>query len=152
MICFAKNGLTQDLYKAQKQLTCYRQFSLLHCIQVLCDTCTGQKQNLFLGDKPLLLVSEDVTYGLWLQSQSQSYIKTDGQSVSLSWHQAPIWDPWPIFHLLSLITSIFRQFRFCLCGVPSLTGSRVCSFQFLLGIASAVFLRSKSHGTHEHIS
>jgi hypothetical protein len=31
--------------------------------------------------------------GYWLHSQSQSYIATD----SLSWCQAPIWDPWPIF-------------------------------------------------------
>jgi hypothetical protein len=29
--------------------------------------------------------------------------------------------------------------------------SRVCSFQFLLGIASAAFLKPESHGTHEHI-
>jgi hypothetical protein len=54
----------------------------------------------------------------------------------------------PIFLLLSLI--IFRQLRICLCGAPSLTRSRVCSFQFFLGIASAAFLRSESHGTHEH--
>jgi hypothetical protein len=45
----------------------------------------------------------------------------------------------------------FWQFRVCWCGTPSLTRSRVCSFQFLLGIASAAFLRSESHGTHEHI-
>jgi hypothetical protein len=42
------------------------------------------------------------------QSQSQSYITTDGQSASLSWCQAPIWDPRPAFLLLSLI--VFRQF------------------------------------------
>jgi hypothetical protein len=29
--------------------------------------------------------------------------------------------------------------------------SRVCIFQYLLGIASAAFLRSESYGTHEHI-
>jgi hypothetical protein len=29
--------------------------------------------------------------------------------------------------------------------------SRVCSFQFLLSIASATFLGSQSYGTHEHI-
>jgi hypothetical protein len=28
---------------------------------------------------------------------SQSYITTDGQSVSLSWYQAPIWGLWPDF-------------------------------------------------------
>jgi hypothetical protein len=32
--------------------------------------------------------------------------------------------------------------------VPSLTRSRDCNFQFLLGIASADFLRSESHGTY----
>jgi hypothetical protein len=74
---------------------------------------------------------------------------TDGQSASLCWCQAPIWDPRPIFSLLSLI--IFRQLRVHWCGAASLTRSRVCSFHLLLGIASAAFLRSESHGTHEHI-
>jgi hypothetical protein len=46
---------------------------------------------------------------------------------------------------------IFRQLRVFLYGAPSLTRSRVCSFQFLLVIASAAVLRSESHGTHEHI-
>jgi hypothetical protein len=32
----------------------------------------------------------------------------------------------------------------------SLTRSRVCSFEFLLGTDSAAFLRSESLGTHEH--
>jgi hypothetical protein len=32
-----------------------------------------------------------------LISQSQSYITIDSQSASLSWWQAPIWDPRPIF-------------------------------------------------------
>jgi hypothetical protein len=31
-------------------------------------------------------------------SQSQSYITTDGQSASLSWCQAPIWDLGPDFY------------------------------------------------------
>jgi hypothetical protein len=43
----------------------------------------------------------------------------------------------------------FRQFRVFWCGAPSLTRSWVCTFQFLPGIASAAFLRSESHGTHE---
>jgi hypothetical protein len=37
--------------------------------------------------------------GHWV-SQIQSYITTDSQSASLSWCQAPIWDPPPIFTLL----------------------------------------------------
>jgi hypothetical protein len=62
-----------------------------------------------------------------LQSQSQSYITTDGHLASLSWCQAPIWDPRPIFLLLSLI--IFRQLRVCWCGAPSLTRGWVCNLQ-----------------------
>jgi hypothetical protein len=80
---------------------------------------------------------------------SQSYIAADSQSVCLSWCQAPIWDQRTIFPLSSLI--IFRQLRVCWCGAASLTRSRVCSFQILLDIANAAFLRSESHGTHEHI-
>jgi hypothetical protein len=80
------------------------------------------------------------------RSQNQSYIVTYSQSESLSWCQAPIWDPRPIFRLLSLI--IFRQLRVCWCGAPSLTRSRICSFQFLQDIASAAFLKSESH---EHV-
>jgi hypothetical protein len=53
------------------------------------------------------------------------------------------------FPVLTLI--MFRPLRVCWCGTPSLTRSWVCSFQFLLGIASAAFLRFESHGTHEHI-
>jgi hypothetical protein len=36
---------------------------------------------------------------------------------------------------------IFWQLRICLCGAPSLTRSWICSFQLLMGIASAAFLR-----------
>jgi hypothetical protein len=35
------------------------------------------------------------------QSQSQSYVKTDGQSARLSWNKAPIWGPTTKFLLLS---------------------------------------------------
>jgi hypothetical protein len=81
-----------------------------------------------------------------LSSQSQNYITIDGQSASLSCCQAPIWGPRSIFRILSLI--IFRQLLVYWCGAPSLMRSRVCSFQFYPGIASAAFLRAKSHGTH----
>jgi hypothetical protein len=77
-------------------------------------------------------------------SQSQSYITTDSQSASLSWCRAPIWYPRSIFPHLSLI--IFRQLWVRRRGAPSLTRSRICSFQFLPGIASAAFRRSESHG------
>jgi hypothetical protein len=47
-------------------------------------------------------------------SQSQSCTMTDGRSDGLFWCQAPI----------------------CWCAAPSLTRSRVCNFQSLLGIAN----------------
>jgi hypothetical protein len=55
-------------------------------------------------------------------SQRQSYITTNSQSASPSWCQASIWDPRPIFPLLSLI--IFRQLRVSWYGAPSLTRGR----------------------------
>jgi hypothetical protein len=51
-----------------------------------------------------------------------SYIMTDNQSATLSWCQAPIWNPQPIFPILTLII-FFRQFWVCWCGAPSLTRS-----------------------------
>jgi hypothetical protein len=66
-------------------------------------------------------------------------------SYPLSWSQAPIWNPRPIFLLLSLI--IFRQV--CWYGAPSLTRSRVCRFQLLRGFAIAVFLGSEPHETNK---
>jgi hypothetical protein len=90
----------------------------------------------------------DVT---WLDlgiCSSRSYITTDCQSASLSWCQAPIWDSQPLFLLPSLInfTGLLMWG-----GAPSPTIGRVCSFQLLLGIASAAFLGSESRGSHEHI-
>jgi hypothetical protein len=97
---------------------------------------------------PLLLYTY-VHKAVW-QSQSQRYgIKTDRQSASLSWCQAPICDQRPIFLLRSLI--IFIQLRVCWCGAPSLKRGRICSFQLLLGLASGVFLGSESRGTHDYI-
>jgi hypothetical protein len=46
---------------------------------------------------------------------------------------------------------VLESYGFVDVGAPSLTRSRVCSFQFLLGIASPAFLGSESHGTHKHI-
>jgi hypothetical protein len=46
---------------------------------------------------------------------------------------------------------IFRQLWVCWSGAPSLTRGRVCSFQLLLGLVSAVFLGFESRGTHDRI-
>jgi hypothetical protein len=45
----------------------------------------GQEANLTLTNLMLLLLQVKV--------KSRSYIMTNGQSASLSWCQAPIWDP-----------------------------------------------------------
>jgi hypothetical protein len=42
------------------------------------------------------------------QSQSENYITTDGQSASLSWYQATVWDPRPT--LLSLRGNYLHTF------------------------------------------
>jgi hypothetical protein len=76
------------------------------------------------------------------QSQSQSYVTTDGQSPSLSWCRASIWGPKTRFLLLS------RSCEFVDVGA-SLTRGRVCHLQLLLVLA--VILGSESHGTHGHI-
>jgi hypothetical protein len=65
-------------------------------------------------------VGKEVKPWTWFKS---SYIATEGQSASLSWCQAPIWDPRPNV-LLSLI--IFKQLRICWCEAPSLARSREC--------------------------
>jgi hypothetical protein len=84
------------------------------------------------------------------KSKSKSNLYYDRQSVGQSvlvsgTHLGPATN---FSHIFSLI--IFRQFRVCLCGAPSLTRSLVYTFQFLPGIAIAALLRSEPHGTHEH--
>jgi hypothetical protein len=80
------------------------------------------------------------------ESKSHYDRQSVGQSVLVSGtHLGPATN----LHFLSL--TIFRQLWVCWCGAPSLTRSRVCSFQFLPGITSAAFHRSESHGTHQHI-
>jgi hypothetical protein len=72
-------------------------------------------------------------------------VSADSLSASPSWYETPTWDSATTFYPFS----IFWQFRVWWCGAPSLTRSRVCTFQFLPVIASAAFLRSESHGTLE---
>jgi hypothetical protein len=46
-------------------------------------------------------------YSQTSQSQSQSYITTDGQAASLSWNKAPIWGLWPDLYYCLTITVLF---------------------------------------------
>jgi hypothetical protein len=53
----------------------------------------------------------------WLKIlfKTQSYLTTDGQSASLSWYQATIWNSRLIFYILEII---FRYLRFFVLGRP----------------------------------
>jgi hypothetical protein len=106
---------------------------------------------------------------LVLWSSSSSYITSDGQSASSSlcfklksnlyYDRRPVGQSVlvsgthlaPTNNFSPYLFKYFRQLLVCWCGEPSLTRSLVCRFHFLLGIANATFLSSKSHGTHEHI-
>jgi hypothetical protein len=76
--------------------------------------------------------------------QIQSYIATDGQSISKSWCRASTGAHDQIFITL-------WQLRSCFYGAPSLTRGRVCLLYMLLVLVSVVFLGSESLGTHDHI-
>jgi hypothetical protein len=75
-----------------------------------------------------------------MTGQVESYVTTDGQSVSLSWHKAPIWGLRPDLYYLCDSWS-------CSCGAPSLMRGRVCLLYVLLALVSAFFLGSESLGT-----
>jgi hypothetical protein len=73
---------------------------------------------------------------LWrMKSQSQSYLKIDGQSASLSWCQVTIRALDQFFFLLEIV---FRQLRVCYFVAPSLARGQVCNLLLLLVLASAV--------------
>jgi hypothetical protein len=74
------------------------------------------------------------------QSQSQSHIATNGQSISKSWCRAPSEAHDQIFITV-------WQLRPCFCGAPSLTRAWVCLLYMLLALVSVVFLGSESLGT-----
>jgi hypothetical protein len=82
---------------------------------------------------------------LWLleSSRVESCAKTDGQSASLSWNKAPIWDLQPDFY--------YCQTRVFFMWALSLKVGQVCRLQLLLDLASAVVLESESRGIRDHI-
>jgi hypothetical protein len=50
---------------------------------------------------PQLLSNPQLTF-----SQSQSHVTTDGQSASLSWNNAPIWDLQPDFYYCQTVAGL----------------------------------------------
>jgi hypothetical protein len=77
----------------------------------------------------------------WLlaESESESYVTTDGQSVSLSWNKASICGLRPDFYYRRTLAGLLMW------GL-SLTRGRICRLQLLLALASAVILGSESLG------
>jgi hypothetical protein len=68
---------------------------------------------------------------------------TVSQSVSLGVE--------PHLGLMTRYLLLFDSYGIVFCGAPSLTRGRICHLYMLLALASAVLLRSESHGTREHI-
>jgi hypothetical protein len=79
-------------------------------------------------------------------SESDSFVTTDGQSASLSWNKAPIWNLRPDFYYSQTVAGLLMWGG----GLP-LTRGRVCRLQLLLAFASVVILKSVSLGTRDHI-
>jgi hypothetical protein len=72
------------------------------------------------------------------ESESESYVATDGQSASLSWNRAPIWGLWP-----DCIT--IRQLRVCWCEPLSLSDKRTgLSFEIAAGPCQRSFSRGRA--------
>jgi hypothetical protein len=110
----------------------------------LSDERTGLSVRIAAGPRQHSHSRVRIPWDLWpyfpVSSRVQSYITTDGPSSSLSWNKTPIWGLRPDFITV-------RQLRVCWCGELSLTRGRVCRLQLLLALASALILRSESHGT-----
>jgi hypothetical protein len=98
----------------------------------------------------LVLIYKSVTSStataLWMNpsESDDSYVTTDGQSVSLAWNKAPTWGLQPYFFTV-------RHLLVCWCEVLSLMRGWVCRLQLLLALASAVILGSESRGTRDYI-
>jgi hypothetical protein len=86
--------------------------------------------------------SEWITNECIPESESESYVTTDGQSACLSWNKAPIWVLRPDFYYCQTVAGLLTW--------AALSDERT-GLQLLLSLASAVILRSESHETRDHI-
>jgi hypothetical protein len=59
--------------------------------------------------------------------EGRSYFTTDGQSVSMSWYRAPLWDLRP--DITSYRNVAVWNLQSCFCEAPSLTRGWVCNLQ-----------------------
>jgi hypothetical protein len=114
-----------------------------HFFSFRCSPVSTPQLNMELLMTELQLTCDSLELN-WTQSQSQSYIATDGRSINKPWCRAPSGAHDQIFITVWLLRS-------CFCGASSLTRGRVCHLYPLLVLASAVFLGSESIGSRNHI-
>jgi hypothetical protein len=77
---------------------------------------------------------------------------TNGQLASLSWCRAPICSSWRDFYYCQTVVGFSYVRCPLIVAVRSpLTWGQMCCLQLLLVFTSAVFLRSKSHETRDHV-
>jgi hypothetical protein len=82
--------------------------------------------------------------GFESESESESYVTTDGHSASPSWNKASIWGLGPDFHYCQTFAGLLMW--------GALSDERTgVSFTTAAGLASAVILGSESRGTGDHI-
>jgi hypothetical protein len=78
------------------------------------------------------------------ESESESYVTTDGQSASLSWNKTPIWGLGPYFYYCQTAAGLLM--------LGALSDERMgLSFTITAGLASAVILGSESRGTRDQM-
>jgi hypothetical protein len=94
-----------------------------------------------LSDEPLWRISD---WSNFSNSESESYVTTDGQSASLSWNKAPIWGLQPDFYYR-------RTFAGLLMWGALSDGRTGLSFTIAAGLASAIILWSEPLWTRDHI-
>jgi hypothetical protein len=78
------------------------------------------------------------------ESESESYITTDGQSASLSWNKTPVWGLRPHFYYCQTIAGLLMW------GAVSDERTGL-SFTVAPGPRQRSLFESKSHGTRDHI-
>jgi hypothetical protein len=116
--------------------------SFLLAVDLNTETSTSNHYEVFL----LFVVQSPCMLGTQLncQSESESYITTNGQSVSLSWNKAPIWGLRPDFYYCQTVAGLLIWDAHS----DKKTG---LSFTITVGPRQHSHSTSKSQGTRDHI-
>jgi hypothetical protein len=99
-----------------------------------------QQRNGVSGPSPSVKPVTSRGRDLWVahDSESETYVTTDGQSASLSWNKAPIWGLRPNFYYCKTVAGLLMW--------------GACRLQSLLALARAVILWSEPLWTRDHIA